>query len=296
MTKGMREMIRKSSVLAALAAVVAAAAAGPSQAITVDQIIRSVSLTFVDANGAFVAQDSDASFEVGNTGLTNPLNARIAGGGGAFDASIGVSAFGRYGIDATLFGAGTLSGTISFIERLTNDSSFAEDISLSFIVNEGFARLVGQQNTAVDYRIETGRFPIGNFDNRGALTGRQDFTTDFAETGDSLGANQPFQGGAVEIPFSVQTVDLGRLEPGESMNFFYDVAFSLGGSGILEVANFELTDPLLPPDQGQFSFSAVPVGPAVPVPPALLMAVTAFAAMGLIGRRRAQRARQQPVM
>jgi len=289
-------MIRKSSFLAALAAIVAAAAAGSSQAITVDQIIRTVSLTFVDGNGAIVAQDSDTSFEVGNTGLTNPLNARIAGGGGAFDASIGVSAFGRYGIDATLFGAGTLSGTIGFVERLTNDSGFAEDVSLTFIVNEGFARLVGNQNTAVNYRIETGQFPFGNFDSRGALTGRQDFTADFAETGDSLGANQPFPGGAVDIPFSVQTVDLGRLEPGEAMTFFYDVAFSLGGSGIVEIANFQLTDPLLPPDQRQFAFAAVPVGPAVPAPPALLLAVTAFAAMGLIGRRRGHRARQQPVM
>lgn len=289
-------MIRKPSILMALAAVVATTTAGPSQAITVSEVIRSINLTFADANGALVVQDGEASFEVGNTGLTNPLNARIAGGGGAFEASIGVSAFGRYGIDATLFGAGTLSGAISFSERLTNDSSFAEDVSLSFIVNEGLARLVGSENTAVRYQIETGRLPFGNFDSRGALTGQQDFTANFVESGDSLGANQPFQGGAVEIPFSVQTVDLGRLEPGETMIFFYDVAFSLGGSGILEVANFQLTDPLLPPDQGQFAFTAVPVGPAVPAPPALLMAVTALAAMGLIGRRRGQRARQQPAM
>lgn len=289
-------MMRNSNTLATLAAVVVAVTAGPGEAITVDQITRAVSLVFEDANGVIVAQDSDLSFEVGDTGLTNPLNARIAGGGGAFDASIGVSAFGRYGIDATLFGLGTLSGSVSFSERLTNDTSFAEDVSLSFIVNEGAARLVGNENTAVDYRIETGRFPFGNFDSRGSLTGRQDFTANFVESGDSLGANQPFPGGLVEIPFSVQTVELGRLEAGETMNFFYDVRFSLGGSGILEVATFQLTDPLLPLDQGQFAFTSAPAGPAVPLPPALLMAATAFAALGWIGRRRRHFARQQPVM
>lgn len=279
--------------------IVLAALAAPAQAIVIDNMIRSIDVTFTDDNGDVVATQGASSFEVGDTGLTNPLNVLIGGGAGAFEASIGVSGFGRYGMDARLLNGGTLTGNLNFFESVTNNAAFAQDLSVTFIVNEGAAQLVGAENSTLEYQISTGVLPFAAFDSEGTLSGRSDFSADFVETGDSLGADQPVPGGDVEIPFSVQTVDLGRLEAGESLSFFYSARFLIGGPGIVEIANFQLTDPLLPPDQPHFTFSATPAGPqAVPLPPAFLMAAAGFGVLAMVGRRRRQAggARQQPVM
>lgn len=256
-------------------------AAAPAAAISVDRIDHTIDLSFTDAAGARVASDFASVQSAPGADVTAPIAAFIGGGG--FRMAAAVTETGIFGVEAETFAQGVLAGSIQIAERLVNDAGVAQSVSATFIVNEGFASLVGNEDSRVRYSVEVGEFPFTEFESVGELAGQPDFSAVFTETGDSLGAEQPVPGGAVGIPFSVQTVELGVFQPGEEFDFFYDLVFEIGG-GVTELARFEFVDPLLPQGSRFVTFDATPVGvAAVPAPPALLLLASGIALMGAAG-------------
>ncbi|MEQ9126173.1 MAG: hypothetical protein RIM80_26820, partial [Alphaproteobacteria bacterium] len=140
--------------------------------------------------------------------------------------------------------AGTLTTRVSLLETYVNDQSTPVDLSATFVVVDGAMFLVAGDNGTLTYDLGVGTFPFGEFNGRGVLEGNtaNGFFASFSESGDSLGATQANVGDAVDIPFSVHTIDLGRIEPGASLDYFYDIEIVMDATA-LEIASWQFVDP-----------------------------------------------------
>lgn len=257
-------------------------------ALTLDLGIRSVEASFVDRMGNVIAQSADSETVRDDAPYTRALSAFIGGGSGGFEASVGMATSGFFGIDAGLFTSGTLTTRVTQLETYENDTAFPIDLSASFIVVEGFLNLVAGTGSTLTLDVATGEFPFGDFSSTGVLTAT-DFVSDYEEFGDPLNGAQASPGGAVQYPFQRVTLDLGRLEPGETFDYFYSLSI-IANAPINEFARWVFVDPgAVAGLASPFQLTGTPVGAAAPVPlpaPALLL-VSALALLAARARRAA---------
>lgn len=278
--------LRTSTFAAALLAMTAGASA-----LTLDVGIRNISARFVDAAGTEIANQSDSEIVTNGATYQNNLSVFI-GSSNRFEASVGMSIVGAFGIAARASQAGTLTTRVSLLETYVNDQSTPVDLSATFVVVDGAMFLVAGDNGTLTYDLGVGTFPFGEFNGRGVLEGNtaNGFFASFSESGDSLGATQANVGDAVDIPFSVHTIDLGRIEPGASLDYFYDIEIVMDATA-LEIASWQFVDPSATlPLPALSTVSARPAGgapsAAVPLPATLPLLVGALGGLALAARRR----------
>ncbi|MFN3261582.1 MAG: hypothetical protein ACE37J_13580 [Pikeienuella sp.] len=271
--------------LAALALLLLPAA--EAAALTLDLGIRSVEATFVDRTGNLIAQNSDSETVRDDDPYTRTLSAFIGGGSGGFEASVGMASSGFFGIDAGLFTSGTLTTRVSQLETYVNNTALPIDLSASFIVVEGFLNLVAATGSTLRLDVATGEFPFGSFEASGVLTAT-DFVSAYEETGGPLNGAQAAPGGAVNFPFQQVTLDLGRLEPGDSFDYFYTLSI-VANAPINEFARWVFVDPgAVAGLASPFQLTGTPAGVApVPAPAPALLLVSALALLAARARRSA---------
>jgi len=274
--------------LAGLALTLLATDAG---ALTLDIGTREISAKLFDFNGNLVISDSDSETVFNDDPYQDDLAVFI--GGSSFNADVQMSRDGYFGI-AGATAAGELQIRVNVQEIYRNDGTAPVQVSTTFLVNGGLLALFGSELSSIGYSLEVGTFPIFEFDAEGELRGSDPFfVATFSETGDSLGAIQATPGGSVEIPLSFNTVDMGVLQPGDTLAYAYDLRFTQVSRGV-EIAFFEFRDPTatggatLPPSP--FAVTATPVSSvpasAVPAPAALPLLASVVATGWLAARRR----------
>ena len=279
-------MSRRAVGTLALAALAVIGTTGNAPALFLDAGIRSISAELRDRNGVVIAEAGDSEIGSDNDPYTENLSVFIGGSG--FQASVGMNQNGLFGIDASTITGSRMTTRISILETYTNDLSVPVDLATNFIVVDGFMSLVAGDGGTLSYDLAVGLFPFGDFNGQGVLTGSTaaGFSSTFTETGDSLGATQTAVGNPVSIPFSVHEIDLGRVGPGESIDYFYSLQIVMDALA-LEIAAWQFIDP------GQTSplpvlsqVTATPAAPAVPIPATLPLLASAIAAIACGARRR----------
>lgn len=259
--------------------------ASEAAALTLTAGIRSISAEFMDSSGAVVAQQTNSESVTNDAPYSRPLSVFIGGSG--FEASVGMATSGFFGIEAETFRSGRFSTAVMQLETYENDTAVPVDLSASFIVIDGLLNLVAGTGSTLRIDITSGEFPFGDFDGVGVLTAT-DFVSDYEEFGDPLNGEQAVPGGAVRLPFRRVTLDLGRLEPGESFDYVYSLSI-IADAQIMEIANWVFVDPgAVDGLASPFVLSASPVGVApvpLPAPAALLLS-----SLGLLIAVRARRA------
>lgn len=272
------------------AAVALAALASPALAITVIGQEHGLDLDFSNAGGASLTRDRAEELAPPGGVFTNALAAAIGGSG--FAASAGMTPFGVYGVDGNSFRSGEHFVDVSIAEDIVNDNGFPVDVTMRFIVNGGSVNLIGDASTELRYRLLVGSDDIFEprlFDEGGQLTGSDTFLPSFRPIGGALGG--VFDGvSRVTIPFSVQTVVFPTIAPGDTFRMRYRFLISAGGPGAVETLSYAFRDPPSTAFAGATSYSFTPAGavpPAIPLPAAGWLLLTALAALSaLAGRRR----------
>ncbi len=261
--------------------------AGPANALTLTSGVRSIFAEFQDASGAVVAAASDSETVRDDAPYTRTLSAFI--GGGVFEASVGMSTSGFFGIEAESFRAGRLTTRVTTLETYLNDTAFPIELSASFVVVDGQLHIVSATGGALVLDVATGEFPFGDFTAQARLDS-VDFAATYSESGDPLNGAQVAPGSPAFLPFQRQVLDLGRLEPGESFDFFYSLSI-VADSDLLEFARWVFVDPSATAGQASpFLITSAPAGPAaVPAPAALPLLLSALAGLAALGRARARR-------
>jgi hypothetical protein len=235
-------------------------ATGCAHALTLDTGIRSISVDLTDSVGNPIASASDSESVINDAPYTKNLVANIGGGG--YSASVGMNMVGFFGIDVSSTVSGRLSTSVTVLETYTNDAAFAIDLKTSFIVVDGLLDLVAAANGTLTLDLSVGTFPFGDFNGVAQLTGSDLFASTLVTSGDSLGATQSAPGTAAAIPFSVNDIDLGRLEPGESIDYFYSLLITVDAP-VLEITRWQFLDPstiaTLPSNSVVTAVTAVPL-------------------------------------
>jgi hypothetical protein len=265
--------------------------AGAASPLVLDSGIRSIRAELLDLAGDVVDSASDLEFAHNDDPYTRNLTAFMGGSG--YLADVGMNMTGFFGIVAGSSRPGSLTPRVDVLESYTNDQSIPVDLMTSFIVVDGELDLVAREGSTLTYGLSVGTFGLfglREFDGEGTLTGSPTFTSTFSTTGDSLGATQSGPGGIVSIPFSVHTLDLGRLEPGEEFVYTYSLSIVLDAP-ILEGGSWTFRDPSGNTSApALYTVSATPADPgpgssAVPLPASLGLLVLALAPLAGLRRR-----------
>jgi len=218
--------------------------------------------------------------------IDRALIASIAGPG--FSASGSVGEFGNYGVNGTIFTRGELRAQV-LIEADVSTPPFGSPraAEANFIIDGGeLSFLAGPLSTLEltltliadsDFVFQTGIELLGD-----GAAGNPDFTTFGADIG---AVRDPSLGWRINIPFSFQSVDLGVLSPGQTLDFSYQLDIIATIEDYAEVVAFEFQDPLTiePPPAGPESLRAG-IAP-VPLPAAVWLFAPAVALLGLRQRR-----------
>jgi len=218
--------------------------------------------------------------------IDRALIASIAGPG--FSASGSVGEFGNYGVNGTIFTRGELRAQV-LIEADVSTPPFGSPraAEANFIIDGGeLSFLAGPLSTLEltltliadsDFVFQTGIELVGD-----GAAGNPDFTTFGADIG---AVRDPSLGWRINIPFSFQSVDLGVLSPGQTLDFSYQLDIIATIEDYAEVVAFEFQDPLTiePPPAGPESLRAG-IAP-VPLPAAVWLFAPAVALLGLRQRR-----------
>ena len=268
-------------ILLILALVVSA---GSVDALTQSIGTRSITAEYTDVAGQIVATDTDSETVFDDAPYTRALSATIGGGG--YNATIGMSSLGFFGIDALTFVGGRLETRVLSLETYENDTAVPVDLEASFLVVEGLLQLVAATGGTLTLDIQSGEFPFGDFRGIGQLDS-VDFVSTYTESGDPLGGTQAFPGSGVSVPFKQNVIDLGRVEPGESFNFLYALTIA-ADADLMEIARWEFFDPTDIAGQGSsFVLSATPAGvSAIPAPASAGLLAGAMAIFLAAFRRR----------
>lgn len=226
--------------------------------------------------------------------IDRALIASIAGPG--FSASGSVGEFGNYGVNGTIFTRGELRAQV-VIEADVSTPPFGSprDAEANFIIDGGeLSFLAGPLSTLEltltliadsDFVFQTGIELVGD-----GAAGNPSFATFGADIG---AVRDPSLGWRINIPFSFQSVDLGVLSPGQTLDFSYQLDIVATIEDYAEVVAFEFEDPLTiePPPAGPESLRAG-IAP-VPLPAAGWLLAPAVALLGL--RQRCRLARRGQV-
>lgn len=276
-------MNAKSGLLIA-ASLVALLFAGTSPA----AIRQQVSVSYDPDPSVFGDDTRDIDMIEGatETDIDRALFTSIAGPG--FSAMGSVGEFGNYGVSGMISSRGELRAQVD-IEADVTAPPFGTPraAEANFIIDGGeVSFLAGSLSTlrlvltlSVDSSIvfQSG-FELTGDDAAG--------NPDFELISSDIGAERdPLLGWRINIPFSFQSVDLGVLNPGQTIEFGYQLSIIATIVDYAEVVAFEFQDPL--------TIEPPPVEPdalradiaAVPLPAAAWLFAPAVALLGLRRRR-----------
>ncbi len=228
--------------------------------------------------------------------INRALNASISGTG--YSALGSVGSFGNYGIQGTQFKNAYRMKTQVVIanDDIVNFTGKPQRIKANFIIDGGEFVLGAAPGATLEYHLnlfidDTPTFGAGSlfpdrsvFQTFGTLSGELDQTTTFVSGGDNIDA--VFDGVySVEIPFSLQSVDLGVLNPGQRIGLQYQMNVTTSVPQFAEILSFQFSDPL--------SVDGVGASPtiefsAVPIPAAGLLFMPALAALLVCFKRQSR--------
>lgn len=230
--------------------------------------------------------DSDRIDGATEADINRALIASIAGPG--YNATGSVGEFGNYGMSGTIFTRGELRAQV-LIEADVSTPPFGgpRDAEANFIIDGGELSFLAGPLSTLDLQLTLSVDADIVFQTGIGLTGddaagNPGFTTFGADIG---AVRDPSLGWRINIPFSFQSVDLGVLSPGQTLDFSYQLDIIATIEDYAEVVAFEFQDPLTiePPPAGPESLRAG-IAP-VPLPAAVWLFAPAVALLGLRQRR-----------
>jgi hypothetical protein len=281
----MRHIVRLLLALAISGGVTEPAGADIVQQITFTFDSDPSTLADDDTNGDHIEGQTDAD-------INRALLAGISGF--RYEASGSVSAFGSYGVAGRLLRTGELHSQV-YISADVPAPPFGvpRPSAARFIIDGGSFNLIAGPNSTLDYTLtlSVDRSPV--FQSWGNLIiDPGGGSPTFIRGGSDIGATQdPRRPTIVEIPLSFQTVDLGVLNPGQSIYFEYqlDVVANVPQNSWVEGILFNFQDPLtlspLPVPVGSLRPSII----EIPEPSSVLLLAVASAVLGIM-RKAALRA------
>ncbi len=228
--------------------------------------------------------------------INRALNAAISGPG--YSASGSVGRFGNYGIQGTQsINAHSMQTQVVIAnDDIVNFTGIPQRIKANFIIDGGEFVLAAAPGATLKYDLNlfiddsptSGAdflFPDRSvFRSFGTLSGELDQSTTFVSGGDDIEA--VFDGvHSVEIPVSLQSVDLGVLNPGQRIGLQYQMDVTTSVPQFVEFLSFQFSDPL--------SVDGVGASPtiefsAVPIPAAGLLFMPALAALLVCFKRQSR--------
>jgi hypothetical protein len=215
------------------------------------------------------------------------VSASIVGSGFSAAGSIGV--FGNLGVEGAMFRTGRLLTQASVSnDEFVNPLSTPQHAQANFIVDGGSLVMLAGPASHLSFQLSlTARILtaagtdhhsesfVSNIELEQLVTG-----LDFQTFGPSLGAT--YDGAfRVDIPLSLQTLDLGLIPGGGSIDFDYLLTIEAETVGFTEIAAWRFSDPVQVDGLGEFPTVLFADAAAVPEPSGLVP--LAIAALGLLG-------------
>lgn len=223
----------------------------PTHAAITQQIVVDFDPTPFPGPGGDNDRDSDSITGQTEAEINRALLASITGAG--YSALGSVGEFGNYGVSGNINRTGSLLAQVLIEADVTAPvNGVAREAVARFIIDGGgFTFAAGQTSTLFfqlsldsDTTVET------DFLSRIELVGGPSAGAPTATiTGDDIGATQ--SGIDIDIPFSFQTVSLGVLNPGQTLNLRYVMTIEAQINDFSEITQFQFQDPLTlspPPD------------------------------------------------
>lgn len=276
-----------------------------------------------------VADQSDSALVFGVTGadittdifasvinLSSPIGSPNGQGRGS------IGRFGNLGVSFEATGVAepanapdnTLSARVLIgSDEFVNHTGATQSVRATAIIDGGLLHLVAA-NMELSYELSVGIFdlemePISTSEIStlvdagiaagfgvhagGSLIGDASFATTFTSFGGGLDATFNPTTGMLDIPVSVQSFDLGTIEPGHRFAVGYEFKMQLrprtGNQGILEIARAQYSDPLNVPNYPAFTVSFTPTT-AIPEPSSLVL--LSIGGLALLGYGRTRRTRR----
>lgn len=248
------------------------------------------------------------------------------GGPGFFGAS-SAGVFGQVGMEARLFavppGSSLRTEVLIGSDEFINVSGFSGTVRSNFIIDGGFMRDLFSTNTTITFMLEVGAQnlgPVGPETGRLAFESASRTTASFggaggffpgfeggrytasysadaagtgsfnavAEGGLDLGATYDAAAGNIDIPFSLQSLDLGQLTPGDRLLIAYRAEFLITQNGISEGIALGFSDPFNLSDNPLLSSLRFTPTASVPLPGTLALMVLGAACAWRSRRGRAR--------
>jgi hypothetical protein len=316
-----------ASVLLACALSLGAAQAGVLQVVNVNFVPGFVGTPVSDTEQVFELASGDiADNIVASIGQTPP-------GGPGYVATASAGTFGQVGLDTRVFSVSpgsTLSAEVLIgSDEFVNVFGMPVNVSSNFIIDGGFINDPFSTGTTIRFSLQVGAQHLGvapletnafvmEVDSRvtanlGGAGGFFDgfdggsyvatYTTDAAAApsfsfevrgGLDLGAEFDAAGRSVQIPFSLQSLDLGTLLPGERLLLAYRAEISIT-QGIAEGIFAGFSDPFGLGGSsilGSLIFTPLdqpPPGGSIPSPGSLWLLAAGLLALLGVGRARGQK-------
>jgi hypothetical protein len=264
-------------------------------------VIQEASVSFTPTVGAPVTATD--SINVPTSGeIDRPLLATI-GAPFSYTATVSVGTFGTYGMQATQRIGGRLETRVLIrSDEFVNTTGRPARARSSFIIDGGTLLLSAAPGATIQYDLTITNlngtsfpgapFPQDEaffipFETSGTLTSTGFNSTIFTSGGVDIGA-VPTGPIGVQIPLSLQEVDLGLIQPGEVLDLQYQMII-FSDVGALEGASWAFSDPLsvLPPDAAFFPLEVTfeTVSQTVPEPATLPMLLAGIGGLLWLARR-----------
>jgi hypothetical protein len=218
------------------------------------------------------------------------VSAAIAGSG--FGAAGSIGTFGNLGVRAETFVNGTLLTQHNvFSDEFVNPFSAPLHAQANFIIDGGSLSMLADVGSTLSFQLAlqaTIRDGTGAFDRSAAFVADIELEQtaaglQFQTFGPSLGAtlDGPF---GVDIPLSLQTLDLGLIAAGGTIDLDYLLTIQAETVGFTEIAAWRFSDPFDVDGTGEFPTVVFSDPAAVPEPAGLASLV--LGALGLRFTRR----------
>jgi hypothetical protein len=246
------------------------------------------------AGGPICTSFTDFAEERSPPDVLEGVSAAIGGPGFTLEASVGP--FGNLGMTGQMSRVGTLSGQIIILNsEFFNQLPSPQRAAAQFIVDGGRLAMLAGTGSRLNLLLQVSaivRDPTTTLA-RDELFVAQialEQTADgmqFESSGESL--DETFDGHfAVDIPLSLQTLDLGLIPAAGSIQLTYRLMIFADIHGFNEITAYQFSDPLQLDGTGEFPTVIFSEPAAVAEPPALLVLAASLTLIGATRRRQTE--------